>query len=69
MLICTVKTVRLAGQKDIICTVMLAGPKDPRLFHLLENDSEAQAAHHVAEALKTAIGYYRSQLLHVVASQ
>jgi len=37
------------------------GPKDPRLFHLLENDNMAQAAHHVAEALKTAIGYYREK--------
>jgi hypothetical protein len=35
------------------------GPKDPRLYSLIENDMMAQAAHHVAEALKCAISYYR----------
>ncbi|XP_023321158.1 uncharacterized protein LOC111695917 isoform X2 [Eurytemora carolleeae] len=34
------------------------GPSDPRLYHLLENDTMAQAAHHVSEALKCAINYY-----------
>jgi len=36
-----------------------SGPSDPRLFTLLENDDMAQAAHHVAEALRHAIQYYK----------
>merc|ERR1719300_2190557 len=35
------------------------GPADPRLFTLLENDDMAQAAHHVSEALRYAIQYYK----------
>jgi len=37
------------------------GPSDPRLHHLLENDQQAQAAHHISEALKFAIAYYRKK--------
>jgi len=35
------------------------GPADPRLFTLLENDEMAQAAHHVSEALRYSIQYYK----------
>jgi len=35
------------------------GPADPRLFSLLENDEMAQAAHHVSEALRYSIQYYK----------
>jgi len=35
------------------------GPADHRLFTLLENDEMAQAAHHVSEALRYSIQYYK----------
>jgi len=35
------------------------GPADPRLVTLLENDEMAQAAHHVSEALRYSIQYYK----------
>ena len=36
-----------------------SGPLDPKLFSLLENDDMAQVAHHVSEALRYAVQYYR----------
>ena len=42
---------------------IIPGPSDPRLYHLLENDTMAQAAHHVSEALKCAINYYRWKMI------
>ena len=39
--------------------ISCSGPSDPRLFTLLENDEMAQAAHHVSEALRYSIQYYK----------
>jgi len=41
--------------------VTSTGPTDPRLFTLLECDEMAQAAHHVSEALRYAIQYYKEK--------
>jgi len=48
--------------------MIIPGPSDPRLYHLLENDTMAQAAHHVSEALKCAINYYRWKMIKITYS-
>jgi hypothetical protein len=41
--------------------IVAAGPLDPRLMLLVENDEMAQAAFHVSEALKFALTHYRER--------